>query len=236
VVHPPPHVSLERTPHAVVPERELPALARVVLAKHVHEPPLPDALQGRPGLGMEVHVLLEALRVMDVDLLWGNVEVPAPEEGLPRREVAGEVVPHPREPLQLVREEGGVHGLPLGDVRVDDRDPLHRGLDQARLVRGAAVVEPAADGRGLSPAGQGDPGVGLLPAEHDVVAPLPKERSWELVVLDFCLLEAEGVRFLLGEPGGDDGEPGADGVRVERGDLEHRPLYPSALSGWTRQR
>lgn len=86
----------------------------MVLPEHVHEPPGADPLQGRPGLGVEVHVVPEALGVVDVDLLRGDVEVPAEKEGFLRREVAVEVVPQAPKPLELVGELGESGDCPWG--------------------------------------------------------------------------------------------------------------------------
>jgi hypothetical protein len=113
-------------------------------AEDVHEAPGAHALQRRARLGMEVDVLAEAHRVVDVNRLGRHVEVPYPQEWLLGRVVALEEGPQPRQPLQFVAEVLRIGLTALGYVGVDDRDAPYLGPQQAGLVGRPAIVQPKA--------------------------------------------------------------------------------------------
>lgn len=51
---------------------------RVMLSKDVRESPFPNTLQGSSRLRVEVHVIFQSFRVVNVDGFGGDVEVTHP--------------------------------------------------------------------------------------------------------------------------------------------------------------
>jgi hypothetical protein len=82
-----------------------------------------------------------------------------------------------------------------------------------------AVVDAGKDLFGLPAAGDRHAGVGLLPAEGDVIARLGESRRREFLVHDLGLLHAEEIRLLARQPADHLVDADAHRVDVERGDL-----------------
>ena len=87
-VDPPADPALDGSPDPVIPVGVLPRFILMMQPEQVHESPGPDLFQSGAGLGMKVHVILQPLRVMNIDGFRCDIEIAHPQQRLPGRIVS----------------------------------------------------------------------------------------------------------------------------------------------------
>ena len=231
---------------AVVPVGVQPAVVGPAPAEDVLEPP---RLQGRDGLALgrrDVRRPLEGLRVPDVAVLGGDVEVAGHDHRRVRAARGGQVGAQPAEPGQLVVVVVVPDRAAVGHVDRREADATAGGGDQAGVgVRIGTVGE--AVHHALEPdLGEDGDAVPLpLAVMGALVAEGGEGHRGEGGVGELGLLHAEHVGRDVVEPGLDAGHAGFQGVHVPRREAHsstlpveapalsrRRARRPSCVPGW----
>jgi hypothetical protein len=219
---PPPH----RLRNTVIKESITVRLSRMQPAVHINQTPGSDGGERPPHLRGETDVAEETFRVVDVDLLRGDVEVAAPDQRGVRGVGPGEELSQPLEPFEFVREMGCLTLPSLGDVRIYDGNPRKDGGDQPVFVGRTSVGKAKANLFRFFPRGYRHAIILLCPPESHVIARLPKLALGKLSVRHLRLLHAQHIGSVFAKPGEDDMETAPDGIDVVRGypEYSHRSL------------
>src|SRR5579872_1893410 len=155
-----------------------------------------------------------------------DVDVAQPDNRLVGSIALAQHPAKPIEPSKLVLPLVASNGVAVGNVRVNEGDPVELAGQHAGIL-GKEVVDKAGDrirGRRLGKRGNSVPR--FLAVQDKVVAELLKLVERKLVVLDLGLLNGEQIRLMLGEPLGYDGKSGAHGCGIECRD-DHTQTYQS---------
>ncbi len=140
------------------------------------------------------------IRVMDVPVIEGDVEVSRHDDFFIRSELVIEQLSHALEPGEFVVVLFVVDLPSIGHVEVEHDGVLHDAAEDAFRF---AVTIPGkrldhAFHRVLAEGGYSV--VGLLAGELDVVAGVFQGFGWKQIVDDFGFLEAQDVGVVIGEP------------------------------------
>ncbi len=211
--------------------------------EYVDEAEGKDFLEGILHFLAETDVSEEVFGAVDVDSFGRDVKVAEPDEFFGWLKVVLEISAQSLEPVEFVAEFFRVRLETLGDVCVYYRNAVYDGFCQSRLVFWL-VIEAEGDVADRAIAENCDAVIFFLPAEDDVIAGVVECFEREIVVLDLCLLYAEHIGLIFGEPIGYDLDPGPQGIGIEGCDL-HFVLSVAILaiadsrmpraSGWRRR-
>ena len=204
---------------AVVPPAEDPAVG-VELGEHVDQPPVHHRGQRLALGGAHVGEALEGRRVPDVGVTRRHVEVAAHRHVVGRVARLGQVVAQPGQPGQLDLEVLAVQAPPVGHVDRVDPHPATGGGHYPATVIVIGCPEPLHRVDHPDPTDDGHAVPLALAVVDRLVAELGEGGGREGGIGLLGLLQAEDVGPVGLDPGGDQGETGAQRVDVP-GDQPH---------------
>src|SRR5579871_1272823 len=175
---------------------------------------------------MVPHLSKHLGRVEHVIRGWGDVDVAQPDNRLVGPVPLAQHPAKPIEPSKLVLPLIASNRVAVGDIRVDECDPVEFARQHAGILWKEVVDEADYRIRGRCFGKRGNPVPRFLAVQDEVVTELLKLVERKLVVLDLGLLDGEQIRFMLGEPLGHDGKAGAHGCGIECRD-DHTQTYQS---------